>query len=346
MDAMIDPALSLGLFALLLALSAAVAWPRWGVLARLRRGSRASVRVSMEDALKHLYKSQRQGREATVESVAGSLEVPQATAARILMELRSAGLVEPGRTTVLTDEGQSYALRIIRTHRLWERFLADRTGVAPGEWHARAEEEEHRLSPSAVEELDARLGRPRFDPHGDPIPTASGDLPEAIGVPLTHLEPGEEGTIVHLEDEPRALYDRLMEAGLSPHMRFRILPSDDGGIHLAVDGRTLALDAAAASNVTVDTSVGGPSASGWDGATAADLRPGEWGEVVQLSPACQGVQRRRLLDLGVVPGTRITAELAAASGDPTAYRIRGALVALRREQQRWVRITVSSEAAA
>jgi DtxR family Mn-dependent transcriptional regulator len=300
----------------------------------------------MEDSLKHLYKCQRQGREATVESVAGALEIPQAAAVKILMELRSAGLVETGRPTVLTDEGQSYALRIIRTHRLWERFLADRTGVAPGEWHARAEEEEHHLSPRAVEELDARLGRPRFDPHGDPIPTASGELPEAIGVPLTHLEPDEEGTIVHLEDEPRALYDRLLEAGLSPHMRFRVLPSDDGRIHLAVDGRTLTLDAAAAANVTVDTSVSRPGAPDWEGLTAADLEPGEWGEVVNLSPACQGVQRRRLLDLGVVPGTRITAELAAASGDPTAYRIRGALVALRREQQRWVRIRTSAEAAA
>jgi DtxR family Mn-dependent transcriptional regulator len=343
---MIDPALALGLFALLLALAAALFWPRRGLVAHLRRGSRASVRVLMEDALKHLYKSQREGREATVESVAGALEVPQAAAVKILMELRSAGLVETGRPTVLTEEGQSYALRVIRTHRLWERFLADRTGVAPGEWHARAEEEEHHLSPRAVEELDARLGRPRFDPHGDPIPTASGELPEAIGVPLTHLEPDEEGTIVHLEDEPRTLYDRLLEAGLSPHMRFRVLPSDDGRVHLAVDGRTLHLDAAAAANVTVDTAVAGPSAPDWEGRTAADLRPGQWGEVVHLSPACQGVQRRRLLDLGVVPGTRITAELAAASGDPTAYRIRGALVALRREQQRWVRIRTSSEVAA
>lgn len=346
MDAMTEPALALALFALLLALTAVVFWPRWGFVARLRRGSRASVRVSMEDALKHLYKSQRQGREASVESVAGALEVPLAAASKILMELRSAGLVESGRPTVLTDEGQSYALRVIRTHRLWERFLADRTGVEPGEWHARAEEEEHRLSPRAVEELDVRLGRPRFDPHGDPIPTASGDLPEAIGVPLTHLEVGEEGRIVHLEDEPRALYDRLLKAGLSPHMHFRVLPSDDGRIHLTVDGRTLTLDAAAAANVTVDTSVEGPIAPDWKGRTLADIGPGEWGEVIHLSPACQGVQRRRLLDLGVVPGTRITGELAAASGDPTAYRIRGALVALRREQQRWVRIREASEVAA
>lgn len=341
-----DPALSLLVFTALVAVVLVVLWPRWGLVARLRRGSKATLRVGMEDALKHLYKSLRQRREPTVESVAGSLEVPQATAARILMELREAGLVRRDRPTVLTEEGKEYALRIIRTHRLWERFLADRTGVEPGEWHERAEEAEHHLSPEAVEALDARLGRPRFDPHGDPIPTAGGELPDAAGVPLTHLEPGDSGVILHLEDEPRALYDRLLAAGLSPHMRFLVLPSDSAHIRLAVDGRTLDLDSAAAANVTVETTEVSPTPGDWEGATLADLKPGQAGEVVDISPVCQGIQRRRLLDLGVVPGTRITAELAAAAGDPTAYRIRGALVALRREQQRWVRIRAAEEAAA
>jgi DtxR family Mn-dependent transcriptional regulator len=116
---------------------------------------------------------------------------------------------------------------------------------------------------------------------------------------------------------------------------------------MAVDGRTLDLDPAAAANVTVDTSQAAVAPMEWDGLTLEDLGPGQWGEVVHISPVCQGIQRRRLLDLGVVPGTRITAELAAASGDPTAYRIRGALVALRREQQRWIRIrNVATEAVA
>lgn len=344
---MTDPLLSLAVFALLVLATAAVLWPRRGVLARLRRGSRASLRVGMEDALKHLYKSHRQGREPSVESLAGALEVPQARASRILMDLREAGLVHSNRPTFLTDEGQEYALRIIRNHRLWERFLADRTGMEPGEWHEHAEEAEHRLTPDAAAALEARLGHPRFDPHGDPIPTAGGDLPAVVGVPLTHLDEGEEGMIVHLEDEPRPLYDHLVSAGLAPQMRFRVLPSDDGRVRVSVDGRTLALDPAAAANVTVDTSQAGANPIEWEGLTLADVDPGEGGEVVHISPACQGVQRRRLLDLGVVPGTWITAELAAASGNPTAYRIRGALFALRLEQQQWIRVrNVREEAVA
>lgn len=69
-----------------------------------------------------------------------------------------------------------------------------------------------------------------------------------------------------------------------------------------------------------------------------DLRPGETGVVLELSPACRGAQRRRLLDLGVVRGAQVTAELPSAFGDPVAYRIRDALVALRAEQAGWIRI--------
>src|SRR5690606_8195040 len=64
----------------------------------------------------------------------------------------------------------------------------------------------------------------------------------------------------------------------------------------------------------------------------SSLAPGESAEVVGIAPACRGAQRRRLFDLGVVPGTMVASELTASGGDPTAYRIRGALIALRREQ--------------
>jgi|GEM_PF-207394 len=66
--------------------------------------------------------------------------------------------------------------------------------------------------------------------------------------------------------------------------------------------------------------------------TLAALEPGEVGEVVRIVPECQGAQRRRLLDLGVVPGTRIVVRFRSAAGDPVAYEIRGALIALRRDQ--------------
>ena len=75
-----------------------------------------------------------------------------------------------------------------------------------------------------------------------------------------------------------------------------------------------------------------------NGSTLLDVQPDETVRVVEISGACQGTQRRRLLDLGVVRGTEITPELVSAAGDPVAYRIRGALVALRGTQASWIAV--------
>ena len=69
-----------------------------------------------------------------------------------------------------------------------------------------------------------------------------------------------------------------------------------------------------------------------------DLRQGESGRVLDISQECRGLERRRLLDLGVLPGTVITAEMRSPSGDPTAYRIRDAVIGLRAEQARMINI--------
>ena len=71
----------------------------------------------------------------------------------------------------------------------------------------------------------------------------------------------------------------------------------------------------------------------------SDLKPGEKAVVSGLSPTCRGTERRRFLDLGILPGTAVEAEMISPSGDPTAYRVRGALLALRREQAEYIRIT-------
>lgn len=79
--------------------------------------------------------------------------------------------------------------------------------------------------------------------------------------------------------------------------------------------------------------------------TLADLSLGETAEVAELSPVCVGAERRRFLDLGILPGTRVAAELRSPSGDPTAYLIRGGLIALRREQASLIHIRRSPAAA-
>jgi DtxR family Mn-dependent transcriptional regulator len=342
---MIDPLLALSVFALILALAAALFWPRRGLVSRLGRMSELSERVLLEDALKHVYMCERIGRECSIESVAGQLEVSTGRAASLLARLAEMGLVRTDDSgTHITDQGRESALRLVRSHRLWERYLADRTGVPPGEWHTEAERMEHTLSAEETEALSARLGHPAWDPHGDPIPTAGGELPSVSRLSLAGVEPGRAAEIIHLEDEPVEIYDALLADGLGLGARVAVVDRSDRQVRLRARGREWPMDVLVARNVTVRLLPVGASADE-PLLTLRDLKPGERGRVVGLSPACQGSQRRRLLDMGVVRGTEVESALASAAGDPVAYRVRGALIALRGEQAEWVRIEPLDERA-
>ena len=335
---MVDPGLALLVFAGLVVVVGAAAWPRVGLLARLARSSRLNERVLLEDALKHVYTCESVGRTATLQSVAGQLEVSTGKAADLLSRLAEHGLVRSEETGPrLTDFGRDSALRLVRTHRLWERYLADRTGVPAGEWHAEAEAMEHALSAAETEALAARLGHPAWDPHGDPIPTTGGELPDVHRLTLAGVDAGRTVEIVHLEDEPREIYDALLADGLGLGARIDVVERSAHTVRVRARGREWSLSIEVARNVSVRILPAGAS-SDQPLDTLLDLTQGEPGRVVDISPACQGSQRRRLLDLGVVPGTEIVPELVSAGGDPVAYRIRGALVALRREQAEWIRI--------
>lgn len=335
---MVDPTVALAIFAALLVLGALLFWPRWGLVLRLQRLSRLSERVLREDALKHVYTCQSMGKDCSLESMAGRLEVSTGRAAGLLSLLAESRLIRNGEAGPrLTDAGREGALRLVRTHRLWERYLADRTGVPAGEWHEEAERMEHSLSPEETEVLAARLGHPAWDPHGDPIPTAGGHLPAIERLSLAGAEAGRTVEIVHLEDEPRVIYDALLEDGLGLGSRLAVVRRSDQEVCVRARGREWCLDVVVARNVTVRMLPEGESADA-PITTLCDLEQGQSGRVTDISPACQGSQRRRLLDLGVVRGTEIEAAFSSAAGDPIAYVIRGALIALRHEQAEWIRV--------
>jgi len=145
---MVDPTTALLVFFLLLLVAGTLFWPRRGFVPRLLRLAGMSERVRLEDALKHLYKGEYAGRRSSVDSVAGAVEIPRSKALRILQRLEDLGYARSlGEGFVLTESGRDYALHVVRTHRLLERYLADRTGVLPEDWHGEAERREHRLTP-------------------------------------------------------------------------------------------------------------------------------------------------------------------------------------------------------
>jgi DtxR family Mn-dependent transcriptional regulator len=216
-------------------------------------------------------------------------------------------------------------------HRLWERYLSEQTGVAETGWHDEADRREHKTGPEQAANLAAAMGHPRFDPHGAPIPTPSGEIGPARGVPLSTLAAGRLALVTHIEDEPRALYAQLVAQGLGVGTRVRVLEASSERILFEADGEEQVLAPVVGSSVSVvELPPEHPAPPPCQRLSAVGV--GETAEVVGIAQACRGLQRRRLLDLGLVPGTVVSAELRSAGGDPTAYRIRGALVALRKGQ--------------
>ncbi len=295
-------------------------------------------RALLEDALKHLYQCGYDGRIPTIEGLSGGLRVSRDRAAAIVGRLQASGLLRSERGDFrLTPEGEQYALRMIRVHRLWERYLAEETGLPASQWHAEADRREHTLSEAETESLAAELGHPRFDPHGDPIPTAAGEILPARGRPLSTMAPGDRGVVSHVEDEPEAFYAELTSRGLGVGTRIQVEEVTAEAVRFLADGREQVLAPWVAANLAVaETAEGAGPAE--PSRPLAELAIGGSAKVLAITPTCRGLQRRRLLDLGLVPGTTVAAEYRSPSGDPTAYRIRGALIALRRDQAELIHI--------
>lgn len=326
------PAINLAVAAAVCIVLAVLLRPQHGLLWRWLRGRRATERVQIEDALKHLYDCEYARVAATQNSLAGALEMGRDQAARLTARLEALGLlVSTQRQLKLTPEGCSYALRVIRIHRLLESYLAEQTGISEAEWHTRADQWEHRVTEAEAERLSAQLGNPSYDPHGDPIPTAEGVMPARRGLPLSEIKTGATARILHVEDEPVEVYAQLVAARLSPGVVVRILESNPERMRIEAELQEHVLAPVVAANLTVEL-IGDEADQVLPDSRLSSLQLGQQATVVDISPACRGAERRRLLDLGVVPGTVIRAELVSTGGDPVAYRIRGATIALRNAQ--------------
>ena len=152
----------------------------------------------------------------TPSSVAKHLGLRKSTVSDGVRKLGEQGLVEhkPYGAVELTDTGRTYAVAMIRRHRLIETFLVEALGYTWDQVHDEAENLEHSVSDFMVDRIDAFLDYPSRDPHGDPIPSASGrvDAPEAV--PLTGVQPGQKATIERIADDDPKLLQFLNSHGL------------------------------------------------------------------------------------------------------------------------------------
>ncbi|MDI6693896.1 MAG: iron dependent repressor, metal binding and dimerization domain protein [Anaerolineales bacterium] len=310
-----------------------------GVIVQMRRWRATSERQRIEDALKLLLDYQWQQRPISARMLAADLRLSDTAGLRLVNIMQRQGLLETrGSDLQLTSEGQRAALQMMRAHRLLERYLATEARMPLTKVHREAHRLEHTLSPAEVDRLEADLGYPRRDPHGDPIPGPAGEMPSVQASALTAWELNKPAKIVHLEDEPPLAYAQILAEGLRLGQEIRILEITPQRYVLTDGDNEYRLAPAVAANVFVEA-LPEPSAAANGVVPLKALAHRQKAEIVALDDACQGFTRRRFLDLGLTPGTVIFPELLNSFGDPRAYRVRGTLIALRDEQasQIWVR---------
>jgi DtxR family Mn-dependent transcriptional regulator len=181
---------------------------------------------AVEDYAKAIYALEcRGGGAVTTNALAERLGVTAGSASGMVKRLGELGLVEhqPYHGVSLTPEGRRVALEVLRHHRLLELYLAESLGVPWDRVHEEAEVLEHVLSEELEELIAARLGDPRLDPHGDPIPTRDLKIDEGDSVSLQSLQAGARGTFTRVSDSDPEMLRFLAERGIAPGGEFEVV---------------------------------------------------------------------------------------------------------------------------
>ena len=215
---------------------------------------------TVEDYLKCILQEELRPRAAArvpTGQIAQALAVTPGTVTAMIKTLAESGLVdyEAYGGVRLTAAGRKLALHVLRRHRLIELFLVQVLGLDWSEVHAEAERLEHAVSDRLIERIDEMLGHPAVDPHGDPIPTAAGDVPKADLEPLARFATGRRGTVARIGDQESEFLRRVEHLGLRPGARLKVVARDAAADTLEVElepGRTARLGLRAAEKILLE----------------------------------------------------------------------------------------------
>lgn len=326
-----NPVLALSLFLAVSLLIFVFFRPGKGWYWVLREAWFRNEKTVIEDILKELYRLEVYDAKMDISALTNSLPFKDGQIIEAVHKMAVNELIElDGDLIKLTQEGRNYALRIVRVHRLWEKYLAEKTGFDKSEWHDRAEEKEHQLSDEETNILAIQLGNPLYDPHGDPIPNTKGKVKMIDGVAMSDLEVDFVGRITHIEDEPDVIYKQILAQKIHIGSVIRIIEKSKERIVFYAEGEEFKLAPIVASNITVTELQA--EVIDEDTFRLSSLKENEKGSIVGISKECRGENRRRLLDLGFVKGTSIGIDLKSPLKNPTAYSVKGTSIALRKDQ--------------
>ncbi len=212
---------------------------------------------SEENYLKAIFHLQQEVEGGiSTSSLSEKLETKAASVTEMIKRLADKKLVDYQKYygVQLTDTGRKHALLIIRKHRLWEYFLVERLNFNWDEVHDVAEQLEHIKSPKLVEELDLFLGRPEYDPHGDPIPDVKGNLPKSPKKRLSQLQEGDHAICKGFNDNSSSFLKFLakQKIGLDTKIEVVHVESFDESMTVLIDKKKVPLSKTATDNIYIE----------------------------------------------------------------------------------------------
>ncbi len=208
---------------------------------------------ALEDYLKVIYVLETDGEKATTTAIAQALDVSNASVTNMLKKLAGMNLIvhESYKGAELSPAGKKVALEILRHHRLLELYLKEVMGYSWDEVHDEAEKLEHHISEQFEDRIAELLNHPTHDPHGDPIPTKDGVMPEKATLALNEAEINTLYMVGRVRDQNPELLRYLEQQGVLPGVELTIIEKApfDGPINLKIDGELISLGFTIAQNI-------------------------------------------------------------------------------------------------
>jgi DtxR family transcriptional regulator, Mn-dependent transcriptional regulator len=210
---------------------------------------------SEENYLKTIFHFQADTEKVTTNAVAEKLNTRPASVTDMMKKLSAKKLLDyqPYNGFSLTLEGRKIALGVVRRHRLWEYFLAEKLQMGWDEVHEIAEELEHVSSRKLIDKLDEYLGYPKFDPHGDPIPDSKGKLRHAHEILLIQLPLNKKAEVCRVSNQSVEMLDLLQHKNIRIGTKLEVKNnfSFDGSIEIKVRNAIITISEQLAKNIFV-----------------------------------------------------------------------------------------------
>jgi len=323
---------------------------------------------SMQMYLVTIARLRADGQPVPLSELADALSISPVSVNEMCRKLQDHGLVNyrPYKGATLTQDGERRAFHILRRHRLWEVFLVDRLGFDYDQAHEIACQLEHATPNLLADRLDVFLEYPSVNPQGEPIPRGDGARMTRTLVPLTALSAGQRAHVVRCDvrDAARTFLD---EQGVRPGVSLTVAGVAGDSILVLIDGTYLSLvrdlsdaillemeetdevdsEVKSTSPQSVSTISENKEASEMQTKTETTVRQiplhklntGQRGVVVRVGG--KGPARRRMMDMGLVPGSEVEVVRVAPLGDPIEFTVKGYSLSLRKSEARVIEVEVT-----